>query len=479
MRVAIIGAGLAGLTTAWQIHQEAPDTEVDIFEASDRIGGKLYTVPFHSGPTDMGAEAYLNFRADATDFFKQLGLADSLVYPSGLPSSFYAAGQLHDMVDDTIMGIPAASTSIKDLIDAETAARIDAEDQGPGIEWEVDGPDISLGDLISQRYGELVNSRLVSALQGGVYSARSEDLGIRATLPQLARTFDEMALAGEKISLKAAIEKILSQRQRNNRNNHERGYRPHVFATFKGGYAQVYETLAEASQARIYVDAFISGITDSARGYALRGGGEGYYDAVVVATPAPTTSLLLKTIAPDISPHFSTIPLASSVVVGMKFASDRGLPDNSGILVATDEVDIKAKAFTFSSKKWPHLGSRGGALVRASFGRYKDDEICRADEDVLVDHALADLKKITGFDGIAAGLDEIFVQRWFGGLPVYGPGHLETVAAITEGLAHYPGLYATGAWAQGVGVPAVIAHARGVAHTICGNAEPNPALAES
>ena len=55
MRIAIIGAGLAGLTAAYELR----DHDVEVFEAAGRIGGKLYSVPFNDGPTDMGAEAFL------------------------------------------------------------------------------------------------------------------------------------------------------------------------------------------------------------------------------------------------------------------------------------------------------------------------------------------------------------------------------------------------------------------------------------
>lgn len=146
----------------------------------------------------------------------------------------------------------------------------------------------------------------------------------------------------------------------------------------------------------------------------------------------------------------------------MKFASADGLPDNSGVLVAADEDSVKAKAFTFSSKKWPHLGQRGGALVRASFGRFGDDALTRAEEDLLVDQALDDLHTITGFDGRAAGLDEIYVQRWFGGLPVYSPEHLSRVADALAAIAEVNGVEVVGSWVAGVGVPAVIAQAREV-----------------
>ncbi|WP_460490752.1 protoporphyrinogen oxidase, partial [Corynebacterium nasicanis] len=432
-RYAIIGAGLAGLTAAWEIRQSDPDALIDVFEAEDRIGGKLHTVPFDSGPTDMGAEAYLALRSDATDFFTGLGLGDDLVSPSGARSLVYSGGELHPLPGGGVMGIPASSAPVRDLVSAETAARIDAEGEAPAIDWEV-GQDASVGTLVTERYGAEVTDHLVSALLGGVYSCAAEDLGIRATVPQLAAALDELAESGQKVTLSAAVQLCESRRT-----PRDPGSTPTpVFAAFRHGYAQVYEALAEQAQADIHLDAFVAGIARDLRGYHLKGPGvspEAPYDRLLVTTPAPTTAVLLREVAPEASAALRAVQLASSVVVGMKFDSAAGLPDNSGILVAVDEPGVRAKAFTFSSKKWPHLGARGGALVRASFGRFGDDALVRAEEDVLVDAALDDLEHITGFDGRAAGLSEIYVQRWFGGLPRYDETHLATVAAVREGVA--------------------------------------------
>ena len=460
-RYAIIGAGLAGLVSAYEIRKADPEAVIHVFEAEDRIGGKLHTVPFDSGPTDMGAEAYLALRSDATDFFTELGLGDDLVSPSGARSLVYSEGELHGLPAGGVMGIPSSSAPVADIVSAGTAARIDAEGDAPDIDWVVGG-DASVGKLVSERYGAEVTDRIVSALLGGVYSCAAEDLGIRATIPQLAEALDELATAGEKVTLSAAVRLCESRRT-----PRDPGSTPTpVFATFRHGYAQVYEALAEKSGADIHLDAFVAGVTRDLRGYHLKGPGvvtDAPYDRLLVTAPAPTTAVLLKDVAPAASAALKSVKLASSVVVGMKFDSDTGLPDNSGVLVAIGEPGVQAKAFTFSSKKWPHIGERGGALVRASFGRFGDDALVRAEEDLLVDAALDDLQHITGFDGRAAGLSEIYVQRWFGGLPRYDETHLATVAAVREGVAGVPGLEVSGAWAGGVGVPAVIDDARAAA----------------
>uniref|UniRef100_UPI002598387D FAD-dependent oxidoreductase n=1 Tax=uncultured Corynebacterium sp. TaxID=159447 RepID=UPI002598387D len=288
----------------------------------------------------------------------------------------------------------------------------------------------------------------------------------RATIPTLADALDTLAASGP-VTLSAAVRSLEKARA----DNPSAG--GPVFQTFRGGYAELYETLAEKSGAKIFVDTFISGISREGDKFRLTGapGDTATFDRVLVATPAPTAARLLPKVAPDAATRLKGVKLAASAVVGLKFESDTdpsgtSLPQNSGILVATDQDDVHAKAFTLSSRKWPHLAERGGALVRASFGRFGDDAIVRAEEDDLVDYALDDLQHLTGFDGRAAGVAEIFTQRWFGGLPRFDATHLDTVAAVRDALSQSPGVDVTGAWAGGVGVPAVIADARAAAARI-------------
>ncbi|MDK8879321.1 protoporphyrinogen oxidase [Corynebacterium sp. MSK008] len=468
MNIAIIGAGLAGLTAAYElsadfVHAEGKDDlKVDVYEATDRLGGKLHTVAFEAGPTDMGAEAFMARRQDAVEFFTELGLADSLVEPSGLRSLVWVDGEARGLPTGGVMGIPSTSETVKHLVSEDTAKRIDTEAEREGFDWEVGG-DANVGKLVRERYGDEVVDNIVSSLLGGVYSCTADDLGVRATIPQLAEEFDRLAADGP-VHLSTAVANL--ERSRREMPTGQGA----VFKTFRDGYQEVYETLAEKSGADIYIDAFISAISlegsAEAPKYRLKGGEDKVYDHVILAVPAPTAALLLKGIAPEASEALKTVKLANSAVVGMRFATDEGLPQNSGVLVAAGAEDVHAKAFTFSSRKWPHLAERGGALVRASFGRFGDNVAITATEDDLVDWALDDLETITGFDGRAAGLEEIYVQRWLGGLPRFDEGHLATVAKVRSLLNDEPKashISLTGAWAGGVGVPAVIADARAAA----------------
>ncbi|MFC3850734.1 protoporphyrinogen oxidase [Corynebacterium hansenii] len=466
--VVVAGAGLTGLVAAHQLRRGlGPAARIIVADPDDRVGGKLRTVDTDEGPIEVGAEAYLGFRADATEFFEALGLGDELVEPSGMPSTIFAAGELRAMPRTTVMGVPASSRGLEGLLSDDTCARIDAEGDPAAtapLHW-VHGDDVNLGQLVESRLGREVVDHLVSPLLGGVYSCLADDLGLRATVPQLAGALDAMTAVGEPVSLTAAAQRVLDQRAEANEARLASGaVSAPIFRTFRNGYRKVYDALVEQAAPELVLGAGVEKLSDADGGkeVTLSDGRVLHADAVVLAAPAPVTGALLSEVAPDAADIIGGIDLASSAVVAMRFATDEGLPEYSGILVAAD-AGMDAKAFTFSSRKWPHLGERGGAIVRGSFGRFGDDSLVKLSDGELTAKALADLETLTGF---AAEPAEVIVQRWWGGIPRYGVGHGDLMRFADAALDDVPRVAAAGAWHRGPGIPACLTDAKAAAAKI-------------
>ncbi len=75
--VAIVGGGVSGAYVAWRLAQEQPHLHIRLFEASDRIGGRLRSVWFPEAPhliAEVGGMRYLEAHAHVSRLVKHLGL---------------------------------------------------------------------------------------------------------------------------------------------------------------------------------------------------------------------------------------------------------------------------------------------------------------------------------------------------------------------------------------------------------------------
>ncbi|EOM75849.1 protoporphyrinogen oxidase [Rhodococcus rhodnii] len=437
--VAVVGGGITGLTAAYRLRRELGAHADIVLLEPGRLGGKLRTEDLAGGPVDLGAEAFIARRPEVPELLAELGLADEIRYPSGLTPLVWSQGGLRAIPTRTLMGIPSSAESVAGLVDAATVERIRREPETP-VPW-APGTDIDVHTLVASRFGEQVVYRSVDPMLGGVYSGRSDTIGVRAALPALAAALD-----GGAASLTEAVAEALPEP------------RPGpVFGALERGYGSLLDALYAAAAPRL-VHAAATRISRSDGRWVVDP--VGAVDGIVLAVPAPAVAALLGDVSPLAASAAARIPLASSAVVALALPTDDGLPQNTGILVASDSPltpDASAKAFTLSSRKWPHLAERDVTLVRASYGRFGDDAIVDAPDDTLVATARRDLALATGADGepVAAR-----VQRWHGGLPQYGPGHTEDVAELEAALAAVPRVEVAGALLHGVGVPACIATAR-------------------
>lgn len=448
-RVAVVGGGVSGLTACYRLRQALGESvTIDLFEADDRLGGILHTVEVGPIAVDVGAEAFIVRRPEALDLLDDLGLADRVVSPTARRPAVWAAGRLHDLPRPALMGIPADADAVSGLASAADLERIAAEPDRP---WNwTPGDDISVGELVSDRFGPTVVARSVDPMLGGVYSSLAADIGVREALPALAAEFD-----GGAPGLRAAVAALTGGNA---------GSGP-VFGTLPGGYRVLVDALVADAQPQVHLGSPVTAVHRDGDRWALRSGHdevEGDYDGVIITVAAWLAARLLADVAPESVTALRDVEQAPSAVVSITLDADTELPDHSGVLVATGE-DLHAKAFTFSSQKWAHLGEPGRPRsVRASFGRYGDpvpDEGVQPGIDArLRELALADLDTVCADAGVAPPSSHVIdtrVQRWT--LPRYAPGHL---AAMSQVLAATPdGIELAGCSYGGVGVPACIGQA--------------------
>ncbi|HWN29691.1 MAG TPA: protoporphyrinogen oxidase [Actinomycetospora sp.] len=445
MRIAVVGAGVAGLTAARDLADAGH--EVVVLEGADQVGGKLRRRAVGGVVVDVGAEAMLNRRPEGVDLARSLGL--EVVHPTEAGSRVWTRGALRPL-PRSLMGAPLDLDQLaaSGVLTPEGLARAREE-----LVLPVDG-DVTVGDLVAARFGDEVTDRLVEPLLGGVYAGRAREISARAATPQL------VAMA-ERGSITAQAESLP-------------GSDVPVFAGLRGGMAGLVDALAEGLDVR--TGAPVQELVRTADGFEARcartstsggartstsGGARTStsVDAVVLANPAAPAAKLLAELAPEAARELAAIEYASVAVVTLAFrAADvpaLAETDASGFLVPpVDGRRIKASTFSFAKWGWVREASDGLLLLRTSVGRHREADSLQVTDDELVAGSLRDLADATGVDATPV---DTHVQRWGGGLPQYALGHLDRVARIRADVARVPGLALAGAAYDGVGIPAVIA----------------------
>lgn len=448
--VAVIGGGVTGLTAAFALRRMlGTAARLDLWEATDRLGGLLDTARVGPATLDVGAEAFIVRRPEAVDLIADLGLTGEVVSPGPLRPAIWSHEALHPLPAPAVMGIPARAQALGALVDDVDRARIAAEADRP-LRWTPGAP-VSVGELVGDRFGAAVVARSVDPMLGGVYSARADDVGLAETVPALAAALDAGAP-----SLSAAVASLTAA-----------PVAGPVFGALRGGYRRLVDALAAAAAPRQRIGQSAVSVSGGPDGYTVVGadGQSMDYDGVIVAVPAPAAAPLLTESAPAVAAALAAVRPAGSAIVALALAPDAALPAYSGILVASDS-DLSAKAVTLASAKWPHLAAGGPPTLRVSFGRL--GEPVSADDDELAVRAARDLDMLfTAADLPMPEITATLVRRWPTGLPHYAPGHLAAMAAARSTLP--AGLAVAGAAFGGVGVPACIASAREAADRVAGH----------
>ncbi|MGI8870934.1 MAG: protoporphyrinogen oxidase [Mycobacteriales bacterium] len=446
-RVAVVGAGIAGLAAAYALRSSGLD--VVVLDGADRIGGKLLVSEVGGIPVDAGAEAMLARAPAGTALAAQVG-AD-VVHPLATSAGIWADGGWHPLPGRTVLGVPAdiASVRASGLVSDADAERIAAE---PGLDGPVLRDDAPVATVIGARLGGGIVDRLVEPLLGGIYAGRSELLSLRATMPAIA------ARLAERPSVVAAARSALATAP---------SASGPVFGTLIAGLGALPALVAAASGAQIRTGTTVRAVERTSSGFRLIAGPVPHPEAidvegVIVAAPATKAALMLRAAAPAVARELAGIDYASTALLTFAFAGDPGLPaGRSGVLVPPS-ARLAVKAFTFSSAKWAHLAGPV-TIVRASLGRFGDEVVLQRDDGELVGLARTDLATVAG---VRSEPVDVRVSRWGGALPQYNVGHLERVGRIEAAVGGVPGLEVCGAAYHGVGVPACITDGQAAAGRI-------------
>lgn len=411
-RVAIVGGGITGLAAAYAL-ERGTDAEIDLYEASNRLGGKLDTNSADGFLIERGPDCFFSRKPGALEMVRELGLEDELIEPEAKAFQMLVGGRLHPVPGGLVTltySQPDAVHEATFLSDAAKARVIEEANQPRGTT-----DDESIRSFFDRRFGAELTRLVAEPLLAGTHSGDPERLSMRALYPgyfDLERKHGSLA-AGMPDAPKPGPKKP-------------------SFLSFRGGMKTLADALAASlSRTRVHLNALVAEMPQANR--------------TLLAVPANHAARLLPGIGLESIPHGST----TIVTLAFRREDVAHALDGTGFLVPPTEP-FPVTGATWSSAKWPGRAPEGTVLMRV-FARGIE-----ADEKTALD-ALCPL----------LGLGEpLFsrIDRWIEAQPQYEVGHLDKIAAIESGLPQ--GVYVAGTSYRGVGIPDCLRQGRDAARRI-------------
>ncbi|WP_414839943.1 protoporphyrinogen oxidase [Carnobacterium sp. TMP28] len=437
-RIAVIGGGITGLTTAYRIKQKIEKEhlpfELILLEGSLKIGGKIYTVKNKTRYIDLGAESLDIRYPEALELIKELGLKDQLIFSEGNKPDVFFYNQLYQLNYPTYNGIPIRRNDIWKGNLLTMYGKIVTYTSYFNTFKKLE-KDIETSTYLKRLLGDEMVEHIVEPFFNKIYASDLDKIGIKASRELVYEI--EMKYGSLQKGLAAHPELLDGSGN---------------YATFKNGLSVLTEALEEILKPHIQYrkkvfeikkndeDVYILDINHTEQ---VRVG------SICLATPVTEYAKMID--HPEISRVFGNVETASVgyIVFGFSKKDIKNLPEGFGI-VTPRRNDSFVTSVVFLDKKWPSLSEDEDVLIGVNFGRSGEDALVSLSNKEIEQSILKDLNTILGITK-----EPLFriIKRWADAIPQFTVTQQEDILLAKQILSDdYPGIYIAGQGLAGFGI---------------------------
>lgn len=444
VQVAIVGAGIAGLTLGYRLAQRG--IGVRIVEGATRAGGNIQSELRNGYRCEWGPNGFLDNEPATLRLVDDLQLRDQLAPASALANTRWIVrgGKLRTLPTKP----PAFLTS--DVLSVAGRARVLLEWAQPARK---SADDESVWDFARRRIGREAADVLVDAMVTGIYAGDPRRLSLEAAFPRMR------AMEREHGSLLRAMRAMKSAGKAGGGPMGPGGR----LTSFHDGMETLVRALAQANAAHLTTGQRLASLRPQAGAWRLdfEAGGTLDCERVVLACPAWHASGLVQPLDPALASELDAIPSAPVVVVcvGWKEADVASVAPGFGFLLPSRER-FGILGTLFDSCVFPARAPKGHALWRTMLGGARERGVIDLDDGAITDRVLRAYEKLLG---VRAAPDMVYIVRHARGIPQYPVGHVERVRRIEARTALLPGLTLSGNSYHGISMNACIKEAETLA----------------
>jgi oxygen-dependent protoporphyrinogen oxidase len=471
--VLIVGGGISGLASAWWLAQEG--FKVEVWEASERMGGKIRSHRDGGYLTESAANMVMNFRPEVSEFLAESGLQQDKQFRSEAAQTrryLLDSGQLKSI------SMNPSSLFLSGLFSLKGCLRLLAEPFAPSAK----GGEETVSEFITRRLGREVLEKAIEPFVAGTLAGDPDRASAAATLPRL------VALERRYGSITAGILVNRLLRRKTACVNE-------IFS-FKNGMETLVDGLSRTPGVRIRTGHKVNEMEPCENGWRVSastgsGGCTLNVRHTVLSAPASAAAELLQPLSAELALLLDEIDYAPVSVVHMGF--DRGKVAHpltgAGFLVPRGAGSADKADFPINGNLRIHSGlaingnlwmsslfdgraPAGKVLLTSYLGGSRRPEAAAWDEQRSVDETCAALQPLLGITGDP---EMVRVDRHPQALPLYNGAHQARELAIAGHLERLPGLHLEGNYRGGVSVRDRIARGQALAKSIvCLDAQPAP-----
>ena len=435
MKISIVGAGISGLATAQAILTRRSDAEITIFEAGQRIGGKVWTESSANGYLcEGGVNGFLDKIPRTLELCQEAGVSPVRADASAQKRYVFSRGELHklpekppEFLKSRLLSVPGRLRVIYETIAGGT-----------------DNPDETLGQFATRRLGKEAFERLIDPMASGVFAGDASKLSLKSCFPRIHEI--EM----EHGSLIRGLIKLQMKAKREGKKNTPGPGPGGTLTSFANGMSALTDSLAEQLGSRIRISTAVRDISRNGKRYQLQleNNEVEESDVLILAAPAHAQAGMLQTVDSDLAGLLGEIPYPALSVCCLGYRKNQvgQVLDGFGFLIPSKEQRAILGTI-IDSNVFPGRAPEDSILLRSMVGGARTPELALLPDEQLISKVRSDLQDILG---LKAEPDFIRIFRHTRAIPQYLVGHAARLKAIDEKLQRHPGLVLTGNAFKGV-----------------------------
>jgi oxygen-dependent protoporphyrinogen oxidase len=395
--VAIIGAGITGLTAAFYLKRKG--VPVTVYEAGNRAGGVIQSIRKDGFLAECGPNTMLETSPKIAQLVRDAGLESRRLYSDPKAEARYIVRYRRPI---EMPGSPLGFFATK-LFTAKAKLAVLRE---PFVPRRRDGKEESVADFVKRRLNQEFLDHAIDALAAGVYAGDPYQLSLPQAFPRLAEL---------EVRYGSLIKgQIFGARERKQRGDIARDRAPKF--SFDEGLQVLPDTLATKLGDAVKLNTSVTKLTQTENGWRVSTSvGEVEHSAVVYCGTAYKLAELevsgtgFQPVPARVGTHrqdacatmpFSEIryPPVASVVLGFRREDVAHPCEGFGMLIPKIE-GFKILGTIFSSSLFPNRAPAGHVLLTSYVGGERQPELALRSADELVALTCEDLRVLLGVNG--------------------------------------------------------------------------------